>query len=300
MQLPAAVTRTDLAGLTFLRRGKVRDIYALGDALLIVASDRISAFDSVLGTGIPLKGRVLTALTLFWFDRLASARGNHLITADIDDMGGAVARHADILRGRSMLVRKAQVIPVECVVRGYLAGSGWKEYRERQSVCGIPLPRGLVESSRLPEPIFTPAIKAESGHDENISFERACELNDPEVVTELRDRSIALYQEAADYAAARGIIICDTKFEWGRVDGELILIDEVLTPDSSRFWPADSYKPGGPQPSFDKQYVRDWLERESGWNKEPPAPALPPHVVAATAAKYLDAYRKLTGRAELP
>ena len=300
MDLPPAVTETNLDGLTLLRRGKVRDIYQLGERLLIVATDRISAFDSVLGSGIPLKGSVLTALSLFWFERLDAASGNHLVTADVGEMGETVAPHAALLRGRSMLVRKADVIPVECVVRGYLAGSGWKEYRERGSVCGIDLPEGLLESSRLPEPIFTPSIKAESGHDENISFEQACEMHGSEMVTQLRDRSIALYREAAEYAAGRGIIICDTKFEWGMVDGSPILIDEVLTPDSSRFWPSDQYQPGGPQPSFDKQYVRDWLVAESGWNKEPPAPALPQHVIERTAEKYLDAYRRLTGRDHLP
>ena len=300
MELPPAVTKTNLDNIPLVRRGKVRDLYELDGRFLIVASDRISAFDSVLGSGIPLKGSVLTALTLFWFENLDAASRNHLITADVGEMGDAVARHADLLRGRSMLVRKADVIPVECVVRGYLAGSGWKEYKKAGSVCGVKLPPGLVESSKLPEPIFTPSVKAESGHDENITFDRACDMHGAELLAELRDRSVALYREAADYAARRGIIICDTKFEWGMADGELILIDEVLTPDSSRFWPSDQYKPGRPQPSFDKQYVRDWLEGESGWNKEPPAPALPAHVVERTAQKYLDAYRKLTGNDELP
>ena len=300
MTLPDAITEFNLDTLPLLRRGKVRDIFELDDNLLIVASDRISAFDSVLGSGIPLKGRVLTALSLFWFETLAAASDNHVITADVDAMGEAVAPHTDILRGRSMLVKKADVVPVECVVRGYLAGSGWKEYRKSGSVCRIELPGGLVESSKLPEPIFTPAVKAESGHDENISFEKACDMHGSELVTELRDRSVALYTEAAAVAAGRGIIICDTKFEWGTVDGSLVLIDEVLTPDSSRFWPSDQYQPGKPQPSFDKQYVRDWLESESGWDKEPPAPPLPDHVVDHTSQKYLDAYRKLTGRDELP
>jgi len=300
VELPPAVTTTHLDNIPLVRRGKVRDLYELDGRFLIVASDRISAFDSVLGTGIPLKGSVLTALTLFWFENLEAASGNHLVTADVGKMGDAVAPHADLLRGRSMLVRKAEVIPVECVVRGYLAGSGWKEYQKTGSVCGAKLPPGLVESSKLPEPIFTPSIKAESGHDENISFERACEMHGAELLAELRDRSVALYDEAADHAARRGIIICDTKFEWGMADGDLILIDEVLTPDSSRFWPTDQYEPGRPQPSFDKQYVRDWLEKESGWDKEPPAPELPAHVVERTAQKYLDAYRKLTGNDELP
>ncbi len=299
MPLPAAITETHLEGVKLLRRGKVRDLYELDGRLLIVATDRISAFDSVLASGIPLKGAVLTALSLFWFETLDAARNNQLITADVGEMGEAVAPYAEILRGRSILARKAEVVPVECVVRGYLAGSGWKEYRERGSVCGIELPPGLVESSKLPEPIFTPSIKVESGHDENVSFERACEIHGRELISELRLRSLALYSEAADYAAGRGIIICDTKFEWGIAASELILIDEVLTPDSSRFWPGDQYRPGGPQPSFDKQYVRDWLERESGWNKEPPAPALPELVIARTAEKYIDAYRKLTGRTKL-
>jgi phosphoribosylaminoimidazole-succinocarboxamide synthase len=299
MALPQAITRLDLDGLTFVRSGKVRDIFEVGENLLIVASDRISAFDSVLGSGIPLKGSVLTGLTLFWLEQLAAAKQNHLITADVEQMGDAVARHAEVLRGRSMLVRKAEVIPVECIVRGYLAGSGWKEYRSEGTVCGMRLPEGLVESSKLPEPIFTPSIKAESGHDENISYQQACAMHGEALLSKLRDRSLALYVEAADYAAERGIIICDTKFEWGLVDGELVLIDEILTPDSSRFWPADQYQPGGPQPSYDKQYVRDWLESESGWDKEPPAPALPDEVVAKTAEKYLDAYRKLTGRDSL-
>jgi phosphoribosylaminoimidazole-succinocarboxamide synthase len=301
MDLPAPVTETELDGLELLRRGKVRDIYQLGDNLLIVATDRISAFDSVLGSGIPLKGQVLTALTLFWFDTLETTRQNHLITADVEQMGDAVRPHADLLRGRSMQVKKADVIPVECVVRGYLAGSGWKEYSASGTVCGIRLPDGFVQGDRLPEPIFTPAVKAESGHDENISFERAVELHGADLMTDLRDRSIAVYTEAAGYAAERGVIICDTKFEWGTIgDGAPVLIDEVLTPDSSRFWPADEYTPGGAQPSFDKQYVRDWLESESGWDKEPPAPPLPEHVVRRTTERYLEAYRRMTGRDELP
>ena len=298
MEPAPAVAETNLEGIHLVRRGKVRDIYELDGHLLIVASDRISAFDSVLGSAIPLKGHVLTALTLFWFETLDAARSNHLITADVDAMGDAARPHADLLRGRSMLVKKAEVVPVECVVRGYLAGSGWREYRDSGTVCGIKLPDGLVESSKLPEAIFTPSIKAESGHDENISFERACEMHGADLVSELRDRSLAVYREAADYAAQRGILICDTKFEWGNADGELVLIDEVLTPDSSRFWPADRYAPGGPQPSFDKQYVRDWLEAESGWDKEPPAPPLPDDVIARTTENYVEAYRKLTGRTD--
>ena len=289
------VLETNLPDLCLLNRGKVRDIYDLGDRLIIVATDRISAFDSVLGSGIPGKGKVLTALSLFWFDYLRDITPNHLITADVGEMGPEAAAGADQLAGRSMLTKKALVLPIECVVRGYLAGSGLKEYRQSQSVCGIELPPGLVEASKLPEPIFTPATKAESGHDENIDFPRCVEIVGEAAANALRDRSIALYQKASDYAIERGIIICDTKFEWGLADGEVILIDEVLTPDSSRFWPADQYEPGRSQASFDKQYVRDWLEA-SGWNKEPPAPALPADVVAKTIGKYVDAYRQLTGQ----
>jgi len=297
---PPAITHTQLGRRQPDRRGKVRDIYELGDKLLIVATDRISAFDSVLGSGIPLKGKVLTALTIFWFETLPAAAKNHLVTADVEQMGSDVAPHAELFRGRSMLVRKAEVVPIECVVRGYLAGSGWKEYRQRCAVCGVELPGGLGESSRLPEPIFTPSIKAESGHDENVTFERAADLHGRELLTQLRDRSLELYRQAADYAAQRGILICDTKFEWGKAGDDLILVDEILTPDSSRFWPADQYVPGQAQPSFDKQYVRDWLEQDSGWDKEPPAPDLPDHVIRRTAEKYLDAYYRLTGRTELP
>jgi len=294
-----AITETNFSGLEFLKRGKVRDLYRLDDMFLIVSTDRISAFDFVLPTGIPLKGKVLNSLSLFWFQTLESASKNHLVTADVDAMGSKVKPYAEILRGRSMLVKRAKVVPVECVVRGYLAGSGWKEYKAKGTVCGIKLPDGMVESDRLPEPIFTPSTKAETGHDENISFDQAAEICGREIAEQLRDGSIALYKEAAVLAEKRGIIICDTKFEWGICDGELILVDEVLTPDSSRFWPMDQYRPGQPQPSFDKQYVRDWLEKESGWKKEPPAPALPPHVVEGTTKKYVEAYRMLTG-AELP
>ena len=290
-----AVTETNLKGLQLLKRGKVRDIYTLGDMFLIIATDRISAFDFVLPTGIPQKGKVLTGMSLFWFNTLKAASKNHLITADVDEMGLKVKPYAEILRGRSMLVKRAEVVPVECVVRGYLAGSGWKEYRSKGTVCGMRLPTGLVESDKLPEPIFTPSTKSDTGHDENISFEQAIEVCGQDIAEQIRSRSISLYNEASLIAEKRGIIICDTKFEWGICGGELILVDEVLTPDSSRFWPMDEYEPGKSQPSFDKQYVRDWLENESGWKKEPPAPALPPHVVARTAEKYLDAYRRLTG-----
>jgi phosphoribosylaminoimidazole-succinocarboxamide synthase len=277
------------------RRGKVRDVYDLGDRLAIVATDRISAFDWVLPTGIPDKGRVLTALTVFWLGRLRVP--NHLLSTDLADLPPAFASRADLFAGRTMLVRKAEVVPVECVVRGYLAGSGWKEYRATGAVCGVTLPPGLREAERLPEPIFTPATKEESGHDQNIPFEEMARRVGRETAEELRARSLDVYRHAADHAAARGILLADTKFEWGRLpDGPLILIDEVLTPDSSRFWPADSYRPGGSPPSFDKQFVRDWLEG-SGWDKNSPPQPLPEAVVERTRAKYLEAFERLTGRA---
>jgi phosphoribosylaminoimidazole-succinocarboxamide synthase len=297
MQVPQAVLETNLEGLELFNRGKVRDIYCLGPDLLIVATDRISAYDSVLGSGIPWKGKVLTKLTLFWLDFLKGTAPNHLITADVGEMGAEVAAQRDLLQGRSMLVRKAEVLPIECVVRGYLAGSGWREYTESGSVCGIKLPAGLRQASKLPEPIFTPATKAASGHDENITAERAAEIVGQGPATELRERSVAIYRKASGYAASRGIIISDTKFEWGLCDGELILVDEVLTPDSSRFWPADTYKAGTSPFSYDKQYVRDWLD-ESGWDHRPPGPALPEEVVLKTSERYLEACRRLTG--ELP
>jgi phosphoribosylaminoimidazole-succinocarboxamide synthase len=291
--MPAPLLRSDVP--TFpCRRGKVRDVYDLGDRLVIVATDRISAFDWILSTPIPDKGRVLTALTLFWLDHLGVA--NHFLTDDLAVMGPPFAERAELLRGRTMLVRKTEVVPVECVVRGYLAGSGWKEYRASGSVCGVPLPSGLVESQQLPEPIFTPATKEESGHDINIPFARMAAITGPAVADELRRRSLDVYRRAADYARSRGILIADTKFEWGRLpSGELILIDEVLTPDSSRFWPQDGYRPGQSPPSFDKQFVRDWLET-TGWDKNSPPPELPADVVARTRDKYVDAYRRLTGR----
>jgi phosphoribosylaminoimidazole-succinocarboxamide synthase len=290
------VLETNLEGLALFNRGKVRDIYAWGDRLLIVATDRISAFDLVLPTGIPLKGKVLTALTEFWLALLSDVTPSHLITTDVSQMGEAVCRHARLLRGRSMLVRKAKVLPIECVVRGYLAGSGWKEYQRSGGICGLRLPRGLREAEELPEPIFTAATKAMSGHDENITFEQAARLAGERLAAEARDRSLALYNRARDYARRRGILIGDTKFEWGLVEGGMILVDEVLTPDSSRFWPAESYEPGHPQPSFDKQFVRDYL-METGWNREPPAPELPPEIVRRTTEKYREAYCRLTGRA---
>jgi phosphoribosylaminoimidazole-succinocarboxamide synthase len=276
------------------RSGKVRDVYDLGDRLVIVATDRISAFDWVLPTAIPDKGRVLTQLTLFWYDFLGVP--NHFLSADVRQMPAAFAAQADVLEGRSMLVRKAQMVPIECVVRGYLAGSGWKEYRQNGKVCGIPLPGRLRENEQLPEPIFTPATKEESGHDINISWEQMVQITGPLVAEELRRRSLDVSRRAADYARTRGIIIADTKFEWGGVaNDELLLIDEVLTPDSSRFWPQDQYEAGKSPPSFDKQFVRDWLET-TGWDKNSPPPELPAEVVERTRAKYLEAYERLTGK----
>jgi len=276
-----------------VRRGKVRDVYDFGDRLLFVATDRISAFDWILPTGIPDKGRILTQISRFWFARLNAA--HHLLDDSLDRLPLPPGVDLSALRGRSLVVRKTQVFPIECVVRGYLAGSGWKEYRQQGTVCGLRLRAGLREADRLDEPIFTPATKAETGHDENIPFERAAEAVGPDVANELRRLSLALYQQAAEYARTKGIIIADTKFEFGRADdGRLLLIDEVLTPDSSRFWPADSYQPGRNPPSFDKQFVRDWLET-TGWDKQSPPPALPDDVVARTRAKYLEAYERLTG-----
>lgn len=289
------IRETDLPGVGLLARGKVRDIYALGDRLLIVATDRISAFDYVLPTGIPDKGRVLTQLTLFWVDFLRDIVPTHFLTANVDEYPDPLPRYREQLQGRSMLVKRAGIVPVECVARGYLSGSGWKDYANTGAVCGIPLPAGLKESDRLPEPIFTPATKAQTGHDENISLEAVAELVGEELTRRLRHLTLGIYQRAADYAAGRGVLIADTKFEFGFVDGELVLADEVLTPDSSRFWPAETYRPGGPQPSYDKQYVRDYLE-SIRWNKQPPAPELPPEVAARTSEKYKEAYRALTGQ----
>ena len=276
------------------RRGKVRDVYDLGETLAIVASDRISAFDYVLPTPIPDKGRVLTAMTLFWLETLGVR--NHLISTDVAAMGPAFAAQHRELSGRTMLVHKTNVVPIECVVRGYLAGSGWKEYKQSRQVCGLALPPGLRESDRLPGPIFTPATKEESGHDINISIEKMSELVGRDLAEKLRRLSLDVYDRGAAVARSRGIIIADTKFEWGRLSGgDIILIDEVLTPDSSRFWPADGYKPGGSQPSFDKQFVRDWLE-QSGWDKNSPPPPLPADVVERTRAKYVEAYERLSGK----
>ncbi|MGH9517834.1 MAG: phosphoribosylaminoimidazolesuccinocarboxamide synthase [Terriglobales bacterium] len=294
--IDSALLQTDFPELELFASGKVRDVYQVGsDHLLFVATDRISAFDYVLATGIPHKGRVLTQLSLFWFDFLKDVVPNHLVTADVSRYPAEVKPYAEQLRGRSMLVQRAEMFPVECVVRGYLSGSGWKEYKASGSVCGIKLPTGLRESEQLPEPIFTPATKATTGHDENISFERMTQLVDPEDARQLRDLSLAIYKKAADYARQKGIIIADTKFEFGRTTSGITLADEVLTPDSSRFWPADKYSPGMSQESFDKQYVRDYLE-EIHWNKQPPAPALPPEVARRTGEKYVEAYRRLTGR----
>lgn len=286
--------------LKYLRSGKVRDIYEVdADRLMIVATDRISAFDCILPQPIPDKGRVLTQISRFWFDRFSAIVGNHLIAADSADFPEDVrtrlsAETLERLDLRSMLVRKAEVVPFECVVRGYLAGSGWKEYQQTGSICGHRLPEGLVESSRLPEPIFTPATKAEEGHDINVSPAVMADAIGPTLARQLEEISLRLYREAALYAETRGIIICDTKFEFGIRDSKIILVDEVLTPDSSRFWPKSAYAPGGPQPSFDKQYVRDYLETLD-WDKQPPAPSLPPEVVEATRTKYLEAFRLLTG-----
>jgi phosphoribosylaminoimidazole-succinocarboxamide synthase len=291
-----AVHQTEIPGATLLGRGKVRDIYDLGDRLLIVATDRLSAFDFVLPNPIPDKGKVLNQISWFWFQRFAKLIPNHVISIDVDEFPAPFSALEDQLGGRSTLARKLQMLPVECVARGYLAGSGWKEYREQGTVCGIKLPAGLEESSQLPEPIFTPATKAEGGeHDENISFARSAEIVGAEVAAELRERTLELYSVASDYARSRGIIIADTKFEFGMDrTGMLVLADEVLTPDSSRFWPADRYEPGRGQPSFDKQFVRDYLEK-IGWNKQPPVPELPDEVVQGTRERYLEIFRILSG-----
>lgn len=287
--------QTDFQDLELHGRGKVRDVYRVGEDLLIVATDRISAFDCVLGSGIPDKGRVLTQMTLFWLDFLRDLTPNHLITAEVSEYPSAIKRYADVLRGRSMLVKRAHMMEVECVARGYLSGSGWKDYKRTGSICGISLPAGLMESSKLPEPVFTPATKAQSGHDENVSFDAVAKSIGPDLTGQLRDLTLAIYGKASEYAASRGIIVADTKFEFGFVGEQLVLADEVLTPDSSRFWPAAEYKPGGAQPSFDKQYVRDYLETLD-WDKRPPAPSLPVEVVRRTSEKYKEAYRLLTGK----
>ena len=294
--LDPALLQTDFPELELWASGKVRDIYRVdNDRLIFVATDRISAFDYVLATGIPNKGKVLTQLSIFWFDFLKGIIGNHMITAEIADYPAMLQPHAAELQGRSMLVVRADMVPIECVVRGYLSGSAWQEYREKGSVSGIELPAGLRESDKLPAPIFTPATKAPSGHDENISFAEMIRRIGRETAEQLQDLSLRIYRKAADYAAGRGLIIADTKFEFGRTGRGMVLADEVLTPDSSRFWPADRYTPGEAQESFDKQYVRDYLERIR-WNKQPPAPALPADVAQKTSEKYTEAYRRLTGR----
>lgn len=291
----AGIQETDLPGFRKVSRGKVRDIYDLGRSLLLVATDRISAFDVVLPQPVPDKGKVLHQISLFWFDFFKDFIPNHLIAGRVDEFPDELKSHRELLAGRTAWVRKAQMFPIECVARGYLSGSGWKEYKQTGTVCGIALPAGLRESDKLPEPIFTPATKAETGHDENISLETAAGIIGSDAALRLQDLTLQIYQRAAAYALERGIIIADTKFEFGLIDGQIALCDEVLTPDSSRFWPAGQYRPGGAQPSFDKQFVRDWLESIQ-WNKQPPAPDLPAEVVAGTRARYLEALQIVSGR----
>lgn len=286
-----AVCTTFIPGMT-PKKGKVRDVYDFGDALLLVSSDRISAFDWILPTGIPDKGKILNQTAAFWFEKLGVA--NHFITDDVTKIPFPAGTDLSLFAGRSTYCKKTQVIPIECVVRGYLSGSGWKEYQKSGSVCGVKLPAGLTESAKLPEPIFTPSTKADEGHDENISFEQTVELIGREKAEAIRDKTLSIFKRGSEYAASRGIIIADTKFEFGVIDGEIILIDEVLTPDSSRFWPSEKYAPGRPQESFDKQFVRDWL-LQSGWDRNSPPPDLPEDVVVKTRAKYMEAYQKLTG-----
>jgi phosphoribosylaminoimidazole-succinocarboxamide synthase len=290
-----AVMKTDLPGIKLHGRGKVRDIYDVGEHLLIVATDRLSAFDVVMPTPIPNKGKVLTQMSEFWFEHFRGSVPNHVVSTDVNDYPKNLHQFRGQLEGRSMLVKKARVFPIECVARGFLTGSGLKDYNKTGQVCGIQLPSGLRDSDRLPQPIFTPATKAETGHDENISEEQAASVIGKENVQRLKELTLSIYSRAVDFAAKRGIIICDTKFEFGTIDGKISIVDEMLTPDSSRFWPADQYAPGKPQPSFDKQFVRDYLERIN-WNKQPPAPALPDDIAQATSAKYVEALRILTGR----
>ena len=294
------ITHTELPGIERIARGKVRDVYSisdkmLGDPLLIVATDRISAFDCILPQGIPGKGRVLTQMSLFWFDFLRAVVPNHLITATVDEYPAPLHAYRDQLEGRSMLVKRCRMEPIECVARGYVVGSGWKDYKATGAICGIPLAKGLLECAALPEPIYTPASKAETGHDENISFEETVKTVGLKTATLLRDLTLRIYSKASEHAATRGIILADTKFEFGWHDDQLLLADEVLTPDSSRYWPRDGYVPGGAQPSFDKQFVRDYLETLN-WNKQPPAPSLPDDVIAKTSEKYHEAYKRITGR----
>jgi phosphoribosylaminoimidazole-succinocarboxamide synthase len=290
-----AIMQTNMPGVKLHGRGKVRDIYDLGDHFLIVATDRLSAFDVVLPTPIPDKGKVLTQMSAFWFDHFKPFVPNHVVSTDVRDYPVNIRQFSDQLEGRSMLVRKAKVFPVECVARGFLTGSGLKDYNKTGKVCGIALPAGLRDSDRLPQPIFTPATKAETGHDENISEDEAGRIVGADAIKRLKELTLSIYSRAVDFASTRGIIICDTKFEFGVIDGQITIVDEMLTPDSSRFWPASEYSPGKPQPSFDKQFVRDYLER-IGWNKQPPAPELPAEIVEATSAKYREALRILTGR----
>ena len=290
------VLNTDFPGLKLAARGKVRDIYDLGETLLIVTTDRISAFDVIMNEGIPNKGYVLTQISAYWFREMEGIIKNHIISIDVADFPKECQPYADVLAGRSMLVKKAQPLAAECIVRGYISGSGWKAYQQTGAICGIKLPEGLKESDRLPEPIFTPSTKAELGtHDENISFEQMCEICGTEISTQVRDVTLAIYEKARDIADAKGIIIADTKFEYGIYQGELIIIDECMTPDSSRFWPKESYRPGGPQPSFDKQFLRDYLETLD-WGKTAPAPPLPAEIVEKTGEKYMEALVKLTGK----
>ena len=293
--MTAPILQLDLPGIKKVRSGKVREVYDLGDSFLLVASDRISAFDVIMPNGIPRKGEVLTQISHFWFEKFADLVPNHLLAKANDPLPKNLQPFAAQLDKRSMIVKKAKPLAIECIVRGYLSGSGLKEYKKSQTVCGIQLPAGLVDSSELPEPIFTPSTKAEAGHDENISFEEACKIVGSDLATQARDLSLKIYKAGRDYAKQRGIIIADTKFEFGLFEGKLILIDEVLTPDSSRFWPADKYAPGRGQPSFDKQFVRDYLETLT-WDKTPPGPTLPAEVVAKTSATYLEAYERLTGK----
>ncbi len=290
-----ALIKTDLNGMKLFTRGKVRDVYDLDDKLLIVATDRISAYDCIMPNGIPGKGKILTAMSIFWFDMMQDIVQNHLVASEVDDYPPELREFREVLDGRSMLVKKADRLDLECVARGYLSGSGWREYKSSGSVCGIQLPDGLRESDRLPQIIFTPATKADSGHDENISFEEALDIVEMEVLEKLRDLTIAIYRKAHNYAQEKGIIIADTKFEFGITDSQTILIDEILSPDSSRFWPKDRYTPGGPQDSFDKQFVRDYLDTLD-WDKTPPAPELPEDIVQRTLDKYKEAYRQLVGR----
>ena len=294
------IQKTEFSDLKLLNRGKVRDLYDLGDVLLMVSTDRISAFDVILPDGIPFKGEVLTKMTEFWFSHIESIVPHHLITTDVQKFPPECQKYADILAGRSMVVKKAKPLPVECIVRGYVSGSGWKDYQKTGAISGVELPPGLLESSSLVEPIFTPSTKAEVGdHDENISFEHVCNMIGKETAELIRDRSIMIYKKSRELAETKGIIIADTKMEFGSVDGEIILIDELLTPDSSRFWPMESYKPGGPQMSFDKQFVRDYL-LSLDWEHKPPAPALPEDIINKTTQRYIEAYKRLTGKEFLP